>query len=73
MATTSAPPPVATLSGVPTAGAPIAEFQSQKYPSVYRETVIHKDDRGKYIDPFKVSYTLYFPNQSMTARGNLFL
>ena len=30
-----------------------AVFASQQYPSVYRETVIHKDDRGKYIDPFK--------------------
>ena len=29
-----------------------AEFQSTKYPSIYRETIIRKDDRGKYIDPF---------------------
>ena len=29
------------------------EFYSEKYPSIYRETVIHKDDRGKYINPFK--------------------
>ncbi len=33
---------------------PNLEFQSQQYPSVYREIVIHKDDRGKYLDPFKV-------------------
>ncbi|KAK2150455.1 hypothetical protein LSH36_404g01004, partial [Paralvinella palmiformis] len=30
-----------------------AVFPSQIYPSVFRETVIQKDDRGKYIDPFK--------------------
>jgi len=29
-----------------------ADFPSSQYPSVYRETVIHKDDRGSYIDPF---------------------
>lgn len=29
------------------------QFTSELYPSIYRETVIHKDDRGKYIDPFK--------------------
>ncbi|KAI0242755.1 hypothetical protein LSAT2_011208 [Lamellibrachia satsuma] len=28
-------------------------FSSQHYPNVYRETVLHKDDRGKYIDPFR--------------------
>ena len=29
------------------------EFYSTEYPSIYRETVIHKDERGHYIDPFK--------------------
>ena len=28
------------------------EFYSEMYPSVWRETVVHKDDRGKYVDPF---------------------
>ena len=32
---------------------PGVTFQSEKYPSVYRETIVRKDDRGKYIDPFK--------------------
>lgn len=30
-----------------------AVFSSQNYPSVFRETVIRKDDRGKYLDPFQ--------------------
>lgn len=30
-----------------------AVFESQQYPSVFRETVVRKDDRGKYIDPYK--------------------
>lgn len=30
-----------------------AVFQSTEYPCVYRETVVHKDDRARYIDPFK--------------------
>lgn len=30
-----------------------AVFQSTEYPCVYRETVVHKDDRERYIDPFK--------------------
>ena len=25
---------------------------SRQYPSVYRETVLHKDDRGSYINPY---------------------
>jgi hypothetical protein len=28
-------------------------FHSSFYPSIYRETVIRKDERGHYIDPFK--------------------
>jgi hypothetical protein len=44
-----------TSTGMPTnamATRDPAVFASQTYPSVYRETVVHKDDRGKYIDPF---------------------
>ena len=29
------------------------EFYSTEYPSIYREIVIQKDERGHYIDPFK--------------------
>ena len=30
-----------------------SQFQSSQYPSVYREDIIRKDERGHYIDPFK--------------------
>lgn len=30
-----------------------SSFPSEIYTSVYRETIIRKDDRGHYIDPFK--------------------
>jgi len=29
------------------------EFYSEQYPSIWRETIVRKDDRGTYIDPFK--------------------
>ena len=41
------PPPYGNLARDPMA------FHSTHYPNVYRETVLHKDDRGKYIDPFQ--------------------
>ena len=54
------PPFLVTDADVGGASAPAAvrvrdptQFQSTEHPSVYRETVVHKDDRGKYIDPFR--------------------
>lgn len=35
-----------------------ATFSSNNYPSVYRETNVQKDDRGRYIDPFRGLTTL---------------
>ncbi len=54
-------PPPAAMMMTETQGAPqvtqgemsSAEFYSTEYPSVYRETVVHKDERGHYIDPFR--------------------
>ena len=45
--TTKQAPPAGMLARDPTL------FPSSHYPNVYRETVLHKDDRGKYIDPFR--------------------
>lgn len=30
-----------------------AQFESAEYPCVYRETSVRKDDRARYIDPYK--------------------
>jgi len=30
-----------------------SEFPSQQYPGILRETIVRKDERGHYIDPFK--------------------
>ncbi len=53
------PPPAAAMM-TETQAPPVAqgemssaEFYSTEYPSVYRETVVHKDERGHYIDPFR--------------------
>ena len=54
-------PPPAAMMMTETQGVPpvtqgemsSAEFYSTEYPSVYRETVVHKDERGHYIDPFR--------------------
>ena len=32
-------------------------FRSELYPTVYRDTIVRKDERGHYIDPYKTLAT----------------